>query len=445
MVGIAFYTGLLWDVMLMRICCTGFLPVLYFIAAASAQSLVFPPYLHSYGIRKAGPAQLFMFFGPRTFFDNPQGLATAKMVSRDNPSTEADDDEVVVYGVNAGRHELIYNTSMWTLALYGSQGSGKDQFLHPRGIACDCRGNVFVADSGNRRIVHLYNPKREVQWVKAFSGEGESSLAAPSQVALDEGGRVYVADPGSQRIVVFDSSGAVIRRIPETRTEFAFSGGPTALAVADGFQYWSYYKKERVIFCADSAGARIWKIDFNGKPLKTVSLPRGHRAMYAAIDYYHNLWLTDKNNHCILKYDHELTLLDIFGSYGTGDNQFVEPRGIAIWKRYGQTFIAEKTGAQYYWIGTSLKAWSVQNTGTPRMKTLVTELTEYSYISLFHAMGVDTAYFLKKRMVFPGKQTVDFGIAGDQAGQTVGAILRVEPTYSSYTYYHSDYPVNLTR
>ena len=151
-------------------------------AALRSQSLVEPPYLHSYGIRKATPAKLFMFFGPITQFDDPEGLATAKMKSRDDPKTIQDDDEVVVYGVNSGRNQLIYNTSMWTLGLYGSKGSGDNQFLSPRGVAIDENGNVYVVDSGNNRVVQLFNPKKEVRWVHAFTGKSatDPGLLAPA-------------------------------------------------------------------------------------------------------------------------------------------------------------------------------------------------------------------------------------------------------------------------
>jgi hypothetical protein len=37
--------------------------------------------------------------------------------------------------------------------------------------------------------------------------------------------------------------------------------------------------------------------------------------LLGAIDYYHNYWITDKNRHCVLKFDHDLNLLDIFGSH----------------------------------------------------------------------------------------------------------------------------------
>jgi DNA-binding beta-propeller fold protein YncE len=37
----------------------------------------------------------------------------------------------------------------------GSRGSGGDQFVSPGGVAIDRQGNVYVADTGNRRIMKL--------------------------------------------------------------------------------------------------------------------------------------------------------------------------------------------------------------------------------------------------------------------------------------------------
>lgn len=408
---------------------------------AHAETLVFPPYGHSYGIRKATRAHLFMFFGPRTFFRDPQGLATAKMRARDDPSTEKDDDEVVVYGVNSGRHELIYNTSMWTLALYGGEGSGKHQFRHPKGVACDEKGNVYVVDSGNDRMVHLFNPERKLRWVKAFGGprEGDPGLKSPSQVGITENGHVYVTDTGNRRIVRFDADGKVVQLIPGEGAAEMFVDGPTTLGIADGRHKWSYFRDERFLFCADRGGRRLWKIGFDGRVHKEVSMPAGHRANYGAVDYYHSFLVTDKEKHCILKFDHNLVLLDTFGKHGKGDNEFIEPRGIAIWKRYGQTFVAEKDGAQYYWMGTELKSRSLHVLGKNRYR-LDTYLTEYSYATLFYTAGGDTVKLLSRKTILPGKRQAVFTDTHDLKGKNL--MLRVEPTYSSRTYYHWDYPVS---
>lgn len=408
---------------------------LFFPDTVRAASLVFPPFGHSYGIRKATPKHLFMFFGPRTFFDDPQGLATTRLKSWDDPRTEKDDDEVVVYGVNSGRHEIIYNTSMWSLGLYGGKGSGTGKFLFPKGIVADPDGNVFVADSGNNRIVHLFNPKSGLQWKKAFGKD----LSGPSRIAIDEQKRVYVTDRGNCRIAVYTYDGDLKSYITG-RTGEKFTDGPTALAVADGSNYWSRFTSEKLVFCADKNGTRVWKLGFDGTVYTTVNLPEGYHASYGAIDYYHNYWITDTKKSCVLKFDHDLVLLDIFGSYGTGDNQFVEPRGITIYKRYGQVFVAEKKGAQYYWIGTELKDATLRSEKDGF--TLTTKATEYSFLTLFTTAGKDTSFYFKRMMVYPGLKTLHVGNRFP-ASLKRDFMLKIEPTYSSYTYNHWYFPLEI--
>lgn len=410
-----------------------------FCGTLKAQSLVFPPYGHSHGIRKAKQIHLFLFL-PFARFDDPQGLAAAKLDARDDTTTESDDDELVVYGVNSGRHQIIYNTSMWGIDSYGEQGSAKGQFNKPLGITCDPKGNVFVVDAGNNRIVHLFNPKRKLSWVKTFDGSAQNGvkLKSPSQIGLDEDGMLYVTDTGNKRIVVFDEKGHVVKTLPNTDT-FSFDHGPTTLAVADGHRHWSYFREERAVFCADRNGKRIWKIDFNGTVLDTAVMPHGYTANYAAVDYYHNIWISDIKNHCIVKFDHNLALLDIFGSEGEGDNQFIEPRGIAIWKRYGQTFIAEKEGAQYYWIGTGMKKAYLVNDQENAAFTLMTDLSEHSYASLFILSGADTVKILDKQFIQAGTQMTRLKQETGRKFTNGILLLRIEPTYSSYTYYQWNY------
>lgn len=413
------------------------------ISPVFAKMLVFPPYGHSHGIRKAKQIHLSMFLPFRRFKD-PQGLATAKMISRDDPDTENDDDEVVVYGVNAGKHGLIYNTSMAALAVFGKFGSGKNEFKFPKGVACDPYGNVYVVDAGNNRVVHLFNPKKYVHWVKAFDGRENGNaqgLHSPSQVSLDSKGNIYVTDTGNRRIVMFDSTGRLANRITGD-SSYSFIEGPGAIAVADG-NFWSYFRKEQAIFCTDKGGKRILKLDFQGSLLKTATLPSGYTAFYAAIDYYHNLWLTDKESHCILKYDHDLNFLGTFGSYGDDDNQFIEPRGIAIWKRYGQTFIAEKTGAQYFWMGTDVQKKDLHQDEQTKDLVMETKLTGYSFVSLFYVKDQDTTTFLKSLFLTPGLHSRSIKTPELNTFKDGIFIFRLEPTYSSYTYEKWDYSIKL--
>ncbi|MBN1758099.1 MAG: hypothetical protein JW863_07275 [Chitinispirillaceae bacterium] len=402
--------------------------------------LVFPPYGHSYGIRKASPQHLFMFFGPRTFFDDPQGLATARLAAWEDTTTEKDDDEVVVYGVNSGKHQIIYNTSMWTLGLYGKKGSGEEHFFCPKGIAANGRGDVFVADSGNNRVVQLFNPKSKLQWVRSFNGksDGDPGLSGPNRIAIDEERRVYVTDPGNHRIVVFSGEGELLRIFPPGKR------APIAIAVADGTHFWSFYRKERAVFYAENGGRDVVKCSLDGKVLRRGTMPKGYTAYYGAIDYYHNYWVTDFNHHCVIKFDHDLNQLAIFGSHGTGDNEFVEPRGITIYKRYGQVFVAEEKGAQYYWMGSNCTAASLGADETGGRYDLTVTATEYSYASLFSVISGDSVFFTTRRRIPPGETRIR--VAGKNHDLLkIPLELCLEPTYSSYTYYAWYYPVAIRK
>lgn len=411
------------------------------------ESLVFPPYTHSYGIRKATPKHLFMFFGTSSKFTDPQGLATTRLDSWDDPETKKDDDEVVVYGVNSGMHQIIYNTSMYALALYGKKGSGNGCFMFPKGIVTNNKGDVYIADSGNNRIVHLFNPKAGLIWKTSFNGASQvdSGMTGPMRVSLDEDGNLYAADAVHRKIFVFTKDHSLKMTIPAKGSSAIFADSPTALVVADGTNHWSFFKNERVIFCADQSGTRLWKIQIDGTVIKNVKLPDGYHAFYGATDYYHNFWITDIRKHCVIKYDHELNFLEIFGSHGEKKDQFVEPRGIAIYKRFGQVFIAEKSGAQYYWIGTQYKGASLKM-ASPSKFDLTVKSTEFSFVSLLSVSDnkKDTVYYLKKQMFFPLSDQVRISDSSG-LGKASSIELKIEPTYSSYTFNSWFYPLTILK
>jgi len=302
-----------------------------------------------------------------------------------------------------------------------------------------------VADSGNNRVVKLFNPKSSLQWKGEFTGKtaGDRGLIGPARIGIDEQVNVYVTDPGNSRIVVFDSTGKIKQYIPATGPAAQFTSGPTALAIADGRSRYSYYTGEKAIYCADKSGSRLWKIGFDGKTLLQKDVPPGYSALYGAVDYFHNYWVTDRYKHCVLKFDHDLTLLDIFGSYGEGDNQFVEPRGITIYKRFGQVFIAEKKGAQYFWVGTNCKkATLTKNNPGANSYKLELSTTEFSLVTLFSAMAKDTVIYIRRRWVPCGTNSVFF--ENRQGIRDRGLTLKVEPTYSSFTYSSWTYPIKIS-
>ena len=123
------------------------------------------------------------------------------------------------------RIELWNVATQAFVASYGSLGSGTGQFSVPTGIAVDpTTGNVFVADSGNNRVVELAVSAGHVTGspIATFT----DSFSQPYGVASDNG-LLAVADRGNNRVVVLnESDGTEAATINGTDVT---GGGPTTL------------------------------------------------------------------------------------------------------------------------------------------------------------------------------------------------------------------------
>ncbi|MGH7449973.1 MAG: hypothetical protein ACRENG_01375, partial [bacterium] len=142
-------------------------------------TLVFPTFLHTYGVRKATAKHLFLYMQNRVKVRDPQGIAATRLDVWDNPKETKDDDEITVYGVNSGQDVIIYNTSMTGITVYGLNEKGEKRLNRPRGITAHRGGDVYLADAGNNRVVHFFNPGRELKWVRPLGG-----MSAPQDVVI---------------------------------------------------------------------------------------------------------------------------------------------------------------------------------------------------------------------------------------------------------------------
>lgn len=354
-------------------------------------SLVFPPRLHV-PVRKATPFHLFLYVQNRVKVRDPQGIAVTRLDSWDDPKEKKDDDEITVYGVNSGQNVIIYNTSMTTISIYGLKERGVHKLNRPHGITASSWGDVYLADTYNNRVVKFHNPGKKLQFERVLTGDG---MRRPHDVSLTADSTLYVTDYGNDRLLMFraDTLARVIAGAGVLRH-------PTGVAATCSAQRWSYWKDDFVVVI-DQDGRRLQKFLRDGTLVKSVTMAevgvKGAELSYAEIDYHSNIWVTDKKNHCLHKFDRDLNYLTRFGSKGSGDNQFVEPRGISMYRRFGQVLIAEKKAAQYYWIGTDID--SIRFERTPEGMLLFRYfLTEPSYMTLeiFDKNGKPVATPLKK-------------------------------------------------
>ena len=87
---------------------------------------------------------------------------------------------------------------------------------HPGGVAVDASGAVYVADSGNKRVVKLASGSNNPA-VLPFTG-----LNYPDSVAVDAAGAVYVTEYQDQKVVKLAAGST-------TSTELPFTGLNTPL------------------------------------------------------------------------------------------------------------------------------------------------------------------------------------------------------------------------
>ncbi len=291
--------------------CTALALLLLTVAAGSGSArddsqttLVYPPFGHCLGMHRVTAFHAFLYLGASTSFDEPAGLAAVKLDALDDPSTTSDDDELTVYGLNSGACEIIFNTSLVNVETYGDCGDGRGQFRNPLGIAADSRGNVFVADTGNHRIVRLLHKDAKMKFVRSFGSEGHGELqfSTPSQVALGSSGTLYVTDTGNDRVVVMTSIGQWLQEITgDDKGELTFDR-PVGLAVVEASDPW-ISRRQDFIVVSDRGGDRLVKISREGKVLGTAAaadLPLPSVRFDAlAIDYYGNVYVTDRPNNRI--------------------------------------------------------------------------------------------------------------------------------------------------
>jgi len=136
-------------------------------------------------------------------------------------------------------------------------GAPQDVFQRPTDVAWDAAGNIYVADGfGNSRIAKFDKTGKFVKsWGSRGSENGQFNIA--HGIVVDAQGNVYVADSGNKRIQVFDRDGTF-------KTQFLNVGSPAAICITPGAHQYLYSSNSNPPEDIDANG-EIYKMELDGR------------------------------------------------------------------------------------------------------------------------------------------------------------------------------------
>ena len=196
----------------------------------------------------------------------------------------------------------------------------------PQSVALDSSGNLYVADTGNSRV--LFYPAGMTTATQVYGqggsftsdtgGVGTGGLSSPFALALDSNGNLYVADSGNNRVLFYPAGSTTATQVYGQGGSFTSNaqnnGGvsanslfsPQAVVVDSGGNlYVADYFNSRVLFypSGSTTATRVYgqggSFTSNNPQTDANSL---NNPAAVALDNTGNLYVADKSNNRVVEY-----------------------------------------------------------------------------------------------------------------------------------------------
>ena len=196
-----------------------------------------------------------------------------------------------------------------------------------RGITFDLKGNVWVADMGNNKVLKLSQDGRLLKTID-HAGSKSDHFNRPTGVSVSPEGLFYICDSGNHRVAVHDEDGMFLFAFGSNGRGRGCFDGPRDVAFgSDGFVYVTDVGNSRV--CVWSKEGRFQR-DFKTKYAPTCIAATGDN----------HFLITSFTSNPVMVYTLGGQLVHEFGGRGSDPGRFKGPFGICV-DDSGAVYIAD--------------------------------------------------------------------------------------------------------
>ncbi|TAN22609.1 MAG: choice-of-anchor D domain-containing protein [Acidobacteria bacterium] len=205
-----------------------------------------------------------------------------------SPFDVAVDGSGNVYIADSGNNRVLKETLSGGSYTQSTVADASTNGLNsPTGVAADGSGNVYIADNNNNRVL-----KETLSGGTYTQSIIASGLFNPISVAVDSSGNVYIVDPGNNRVLKETLSGGSYTQSTVANASTNGLNSPTAVAV-DG---------SGNVYIADNGNSRVLKETLSGGAYTQSTVVSGVGPLDGvAVDGSGNVYITEYTLNVVLK------------------------------------------------------------------------------------------------------------------------------------------------
>ena len=196
------------------------------------------------------------------------------------------------------------------------------------GVSFDLKGNVWVTDWYNNKVVKLSQDGQLLQTIHYASSESDC-FSYPRGVSVSAEGLVYIIDSWNHRVTVHDEDGKFLFTFGTRGSGPGCFDDPGDIAFgSDGLVYIVDVGNELVC---------VWSKEGNFRR----HFPCKYKPTYITATNDNHLLITSNSTHTVIVYTLEGELIHQFGAQGSNPGRFSSPYGICVHNDSGLVYVAD--------------------------------------------------------------------------------------------------------